>query len=346
MRKVIAAINMTINGNCDHRAGLADDQLHQHYTDLLNQSGVILYGRSTYLLMQYWQTLLENPSGQASMDDFAQSIDRIPKLVFSHTLQDTGWASAALADQAPADTVRKLKELPGKDILIGSRSLIMQLLHNQLIDEFQLCLHPLLEGMILGLTLAIMLGPAMFSLIQTSIHRGLYRGILLAGGIFLSDLALVVACYLGAVQVIGNDRNYLMFGIIGGVVLVIFGVVTFLRKVQVTDDNNLIDVKMPGPLTYILKGFFLNFANPFVWIFWVSVMVTVSSGYGADSWSIQTFFAGSLLTILSTDILKVIVAARLKRYLKPRILILINHIVGILLVLFGIYLVIRTFINF
>ena len=146
MRKVIAAINMTINGNCDHRAGLADDQLHQHYTDLLNQSGVILYGRSTYLLMQYWQTLLENPSGQASMDDFAQSIDRIPKLVFSHTLQDTGWASAALADQAPADTVRKLKELPGKDILIGSRSLIMQLLHNQLIDEFQLCLHPLLEG--------------------------------------------------------------------------------------------------------------------------------------------------------------------------------------------------------
>ncbi|MBL7903790.1 MAG: LysE family translocator [Bacteroidales bacterium] len=207
-------------------------------------------------------------------------------------------------------------------------------------------MHPLLEGMILGLTLAIMLGPAMFSLIQTSIHRGLYRGILLAGGIFLSDLALVVACYLGAVQVIGNDRNYLMFGVIGGVVLVIFGVVTFLRKVQVTDDNNLIDVKMPGPLTYILKGFFLNFANPFVWIFWVSVMVTVSSGYGADSWSIQTFFAGSLLTILSTDILKVIVAARLKRYLKPRILILINHIVGILLVLFGIYLVIRTFINF
>jgi len=207
-------------------------------------------------------------------------------------------------------------------------------------------MHPLLEGMILGLTLAIMLGPAMFSLIQTSIHRGLYRGILLAAGIFLSDLSLVMLCYLGAVQVIGNDRNYLMFGIIGGVILVIFGIVTFLRKVQVTDDNNLIDVKMPGPLTFILKGFFLNFANPFVWIFWVSVMVTVSSGYGTDSWSIKTFFAGTLLTILLTDILKVIVASRLKRYLKPRILIMINHLVGILLVLFGIYLMIRTFLNF
>lgn len=207
-------------------------------------------------------------------------------------------------------------------------------------------MHPLLEGMILGLTLAIMLGPAMFSLIQTSIHRGLYRGMLLAGGIFLSDLSLVMLCYLGAIQVIGNDRNYLMFGVIGGIILMIFGVVTFLRKVQVSDDNNLIDVKMPGPLTYIFKGFFLNFANPFVWIFWVSVMVSVSSGYGTDSWSIKTFFAGALITIFTTDILKVIIANRLKRYLKPRILIMINHLVGILLVLFGIYLLVRTFINF
>ncbi|MDD3744041.1 MAG: LysE family transporter, partial [Lentimicrobiaceae bacterium] len=75
-------------------------------------------------------------------------------------------------------------------------------------------MHPLWEGMILGLTLAIMLGPAMFSLIQTSIHRGLYRGILLASGIFLSDLALVILCYLGALQVFGSERNYIMFGII------------------------------------------------------------------------------------------------------------------------------------
>lgn len=207
-------------------------------------------------------------------------------------------------------------------------------------------MHPFLEGMILGLTLAIMLGPAMFSLIQTSIHRGLYRGMLLAGGIFLSDLSLVMLCYLGAIQVIGNDRNYLMFGVIGGIILMIFGVVTFLRKVHVSDDNNLIDVKMPGPLTFIFKGFFLNFANPFVWIFWVSVMVSVSSGYGTDSWSIKTFFFGSLLTIFSTDVLKVIVANHLKRYFKPRILIMINHFVGILLVIFGLYLLVRTFINF
>jgi threonine/homoserine/homoserine lactone efflux protein len=207
-------------------------------------------------------------------------------------------------------------------------------------------MHPLFEGMILGFTLAVMLGPAMFTLIQTSIHRGMYRGVLLAAGIFLSDLALVFLCFMGAVQVFGNDRNYLMFGIIGGSILVVFGIVTFMRKINVTADNTLIDVKMPGPLTYIFKGFFLNFANPFVWIFWVSVMVTVTTSHSSDQKATIAFFVGTLFTIFLTDIVKVIVASRLKRYLQPKVLIKVNHAVGILLVAFGIYLVVRTFINF
>jgi dihydrofolate reductase len=62
MRKVVAAINMTLDGYCDHTAGLsADEELHDHYADLLSNAGVILYGRTTYQLMQFWQTLLKNP---------------------------------------------------------------------------------------------------------------------------------------------------------------------------------------------------------------------------------------------------------------------------------------------
>lgn len=207
-------------------------------------------------------------------------------------------------------------------------------------------MHPLLEGMILGLTLSIMLGPAMFSLIQTSIHRGWYRGVILALGIFLSDLALVAFCYLGAAQIFGNNRNGLLFGIIGGIILMAFGVVTFMRKVNLSADDVIENTKLPGPVTYILKGFFLNFANPFVWLFWISVMVTVSASYGADTFSVQLFFTGSLITIFITDLLKVFIAHRLKRYMKPRYLIVINHSVGVLLVGFGIFLVIRTFLNF
>jgi dihydrofolate reductase len=146
MRKVIAAINMTLDGICDHTAGIPDEELHQHYTELLDNAGVILYGRITYQLMQFWQTLLNNPSGQKSMDDFALAINKIPKIVFSQTLKNTKWDSAKLATKKIEKEVLELKQQSGKDILIGSRSLIIQLINLNLIDEFQICIHPMIEG--------------------------------------------------------------------------------------------------------------------------------------------------------------------------------------------------------
>lgn len=79
-------------------------------------------------------------------DDFAVAIDKIPKFVFSHTLTNTGWNSATLATQSLAETVIELKQQKGKDILIGSRSLIIQLLRQNLLDELQLCIHPVVAG--------------------------------------------------------------------------------------------------------------------------------------------------------------------------------------------------------
>jgi dihydrofolate reductase len=146
MRKVIAAINMTLDGICDHTAGIPDEDLHQHYTELLDKVDVILYGRITYQLMQFWQTLLKNPSGQKSMDDFALAIDKIPKIVFSENLKNTEWESAKLATKEIEKEVLELKQQSGKDILVGSRSLIIQLMNLKLIDEFQICIHPIIEG--------------------------------------------------------------------------------------------------------------------------------------------------------------------------------------------------------
>ena len=146
MRKVIAAFNMTLDGVCDHTTGIPSEDLHQHYSDLLDNTGVVLYGRTTYELMQFWKTILQNPSGKKSMDDFAISIDRVPKLVFSTTLKDTNWDSAKLSDSPLNEKVLELKQQSGKDISVGSRSLIIQLLNSNLIDEFQICIHPVIEG--------------------------------------------------------------------------------------------------------------------------------------------------------------------------------------------------------
>ena len=146
MRKLIAAINMTLDGFCDHTAGIPDDEIHQHYTDLLSNADTILYGRITYQLMEYWRTLLENPSDEKSMNDFAIAIDKIPKIVFSHTLKNVEWESAKLANRDIEEEVLELKQQSGKDILVGSRSLIIQLMKLNLLDELQLCVHPVVAG--------------------------------------------------------------------------------------------------------------------------------------------------------------------------------------------------------
>ncbi len=103
MRKVIAAFNMTLDGFCDHTAGIPDEEIHLHYTHLLNNADVILYGRIAYQLMEYWRPFV------------------------------------------------KLKQQSGRDILVGSRSLIVQLLNLNLIDEFQLCIYPVVVGQGLSL---------------------------------------------------------------------------------------------------------------------------------------------------------------------------------------------------
>jgi dihydrofolate reductase len=126
MRKLIGAINMTLDGFCDHTAGIPDDEIHQHYADLLSKADTILYGRITYNLMEYWRTLAENPSGEKSKDDFAKAIDKIQKIVFSRTLKNVEWHSAKLSNQPIEEEVVKLKQQSGKNILVGSRSLIIR----------------------------------------------------------------------------------------------------------------------------------------------------------------------------------------------------------------------------
>lgn len=133
---------MTLDGYCDHTAIVPDEALHDHYTNLLKNADVILYGRITYHLMEYWKPFIKNPSGEKSMDDFALAMDKIQKIVFSHTLKDTGWVSAVLANQPIGQVVQELRQQPGNDILVGSRSLIIQLMKLDLIDEYQFCVHP------------------------------------------------------------------------------------------------------------------------------------------------------------------------------------------------------------
>ena len=147
MRRLIAAMNMTLDGFCDHTVMNADEEIHDFYTDLINNSGTLVYGRITYLLMEdYWPGLVKNPSGERSMDDFAVAIDRVPKIVFSHTLKNLNWETARFAKREFKDEMTALKQEQGKDILIGSPSLIVEATNLGLVDELQISVHPTIVG--------------------------------------------------------------------------------------------------------------------------------------------------------------------------------------------------------
>ena len=137
---------MTLDGFCDHTAVNPDAEIHQYYADLLRSAGVLLYGRITFQLMEFWPTLLENPSGEKSMDDFAVAIDSVPKIVFSRTLQHLDWDTATLATKPIEEEVLELRQQPGKDIFVGSPGLIVALTQLGLIDEYQICVHPVIAG--------------------------------------------------------------------------------------------------------------------------------------------------------------------------------------------------------
>jgi len=147
MRKLIAAINMTLDGFCDHTAGIADEELHQHYNDLLRNADTLLYGRITYQLMEsYWPSVVKNPTGNKPIDEFAVLIDNISKWVFSRTLRKVTWKNTALKNEVTKEEILELKRQEGKNILVGSPTLIITMAQLNLIDEYQLAIHPIILG--------------------------------------------------------------------------------------------------------------------------------------------------------------------------------------------------------
>jgi dihydrofolate reductase len=147
MRKLIAAINMTLDGFCDHTAVIADDELHQHYNELLSNAGTLLYGRTTYQLMEsYWPAIVKNPTGNKPTDEFAVLIDNVSKIVFSRTLKNVEWKNTILKKEVIKEEILELKQQAGKNIFAGSPGLIVALTQLDLIDEYQLCVHPVILG--------------------------------------------------------------------------------------------------------------------------------------------------------------------------------------------------------
>lgn len=213
--------------------------------------------------------------------------------------------------------------------------------------------HTCVEGVLLGLGLAVMLGPAFFSLVQTSLRHGFYAAMRLAFGIFLSDSALVCIAFYGAAKLFELSAAKYIIGVVGGAILVGYGLYTYRSRADVEtvmEKSQEIRLKkdLKGPSWWVdfLRGFLTNMANPATWLFWF-FWVGIIMGQNTVDGEIQKlnvilFFSSALLTVLTTDLIKSLIAYRLKPYMTNKTMRAVNRIVGVILILFGFYLVLNV----
>jgi dihydrofolate reductase len=147
MRKLIYAINITMDGCCDHTKAFADGELLEHYTELLRDVDLLVYGRKTYeLMVPYWPEIAKNQSETKADIEFARAFVSIKKVVFSRSLDSAEDKDTRIVRTDLRDEILKLKQEPGKNILVGGVSVPSQLIQLGLVDEYRFVVGPILAG--------------------------------------------------------------------------------------------------------------------------------------------------------------------------------------------------------
>ena len=146
MRPLRYSINVTLDGCCDHRAMVPDEDLHRHAAEILNQADALLFGRVIYEMMEAaWRPPAEAGARPDWMEPFARTIDAAKKYVVSSTLDRVDW-NAELVRGDLAEAVQQLKREPGKGLFTGGLKLPLALAELGLIDEYEFVVQPTLAG--------------------------------------------------------------------------------------------------------------------------------------------------------------------------------------------------------
>lgn len=201
---------------------------------------------------------------------------------------------------------------------------------------------PILNGIWQGFLISILLfGPAFFKLIHTSIQDGFRKGVVLASGVFLSDLLVAILCILGVADFMQNPAFQKMYSLCGAVVLILMGLKYFRHQYKAFLQSY--SARVPSSKSFF-KGFWMNLANPFTFILWFNVMGSISLKY-ADELEYKTLLTINLITILVVlflmDVLKVFLSHLIGKKLNARIFFTINKYFGILLIIIGLFFLAR-----
>lgn len=148
MGRLTFSINVTLDGCINHREGIADGETHAHFTRLLDESGAMLWGRTTYEMMEsYWPAVASGDvEAPEAMREWALKLDAIPKYVVSTTRSDYPWTNSHHVAGDVRSAVQELKERTPDGVLVGSGNLATALDRWDLIDEYRFLVHPMIAG--------------------------------------------------------------------------------------------------------------------------------------------------------------------------------------------------------
>jgi len=201
--------------------------------------------------------------------------------------------------------------------------------------------HIVTQGILFGLTLALMVGPAFFKLVQTSISQGFRSGSHLVLGISLSDILMVFVAWYGLSSVFEERETQKIISIVGGIVIICFGLFTASRRHISQKSNNPLIKSNKLHFKYLGQGFLFNIVNPSTWLFWL-IPIGMANIYAKKSEQI-IFLTSILLTNFCMDMIKCAISNELKKFLTDNVITIINRVVGSILIIFGLYLAISAF---
>ena len=147
MRNVVFAINITLDGCCDHTKQIADEETHEYFTHLMRDVDLLVFGRKTYeLMVPFWPEVAKNQSMTKASNEFARAFDSMQKIVFSRSLDRVEDANTRIVRTDLHAEILKLKQAQGKNMLVGGVSIPSQLIELGLVDEYRFVVGPVIAG--------------------------------------------------------------------------------------------------------------------------------------------------------------------------------------------------------
>jgi threonine/homoserine/homoserine lactone efflux protein len=196
----------------------------------------------------------------------------------------------------------------------------------------------IITGIPLGIFLSFLVGPVFFVLLETSAVKGFRAAFVFDLGVVLADILFIAVAYFSSYRLIQSIKNDPAIFIFGGIMMLTYGIISFLKLKKVSkkvDEIAVDELIKKNYLSLFLKGFFLNFINVGVLLFWFMILITIGPKLALETSRMITFFTTVLLTYLLVDIGKILLAKQLRSQMTPTNILKIKKIISILLVIFG-----------